>query len=334
MYVELFGLKKQPFTMTPDPSFLYLTRPHRESLAGLQYAILNRKGFVVLTGDAGTGKTTLLNRLLQFIPADRALFSVIFNPTLTPSEFLELVLMDFGIPEIPDSKAKRLMTLHRLLLENHSAGKTTVLIIDEAHKLPADVLEEVRLLSNFELAQEKLLQIVLAGQSELADVLNRSELRQLKQRVAVRLSILPLTPADVRQYIACRWEKAGATQPPPFQDEAFGKIALYAHGIPRLINAICDNALTLAYAERADSISPKHILEVAADLDLLSKERPPQQALQPAVSNGVAAWNGSGQTAPLVSLPSLERYAAAAAQRPRGRRWFKRLLWPIAGMVI
>jgi len=269
MYNQFFGLTKDPFRMTPDPAFLFLTSAHREALAGVTYAILNRKGFVVLMGDAGTGKTTLLTRIFQSIPSSRVRFSVVLNPTLTPAEFLEMALLDFGISEIPVSKAQRLTLLQQFLIDAHREGQVAVLVIDEAHKLPADVLEEIRLLSNFELAEAKLLQIVLAGQTELGDVLNRQDMRQLKQRIAIRLAIHPLSITGVEHYIAHRWTKAGATKPHPFHPDAVSRIAEYSRGIPRLVNALCDGALMLAYAEDNTIVGARNIMEVAGDLDLL-----------------------------------------------------------------
>src|SRR5882724_2031209 len=165
MYTESFGLRKKPFSLTPDPEFLFLTEQHREALVGLTGAILQRRGFVVLTGDAGTGKTTLLARVLQFLPASRLQFSVILNTTLTPSEFLELALLDFGVTNVPPSKAQRLWKLKNLLLQGEREGKVSALIVDEAHKLSPEVLEEIRMLGNFEEADEKLLQILLVGQT-------------------------------------------------------------------------------------------------------------------------------------------------------------------------
>src|SRR5713226_7632059 len=238
MYNQFFGLRKEPFGMTPDPAFLFLSAAHREALAGLTYAILSRKGFVVLTGDAGTGKTTLLTRIFQSIPSTRVRFSVVLNPTLTPAEFLELALLDFGITAVPASKAQRLILLQQFLIEASEKKQTAVLVVDEAHKLPPDVLEEIRLLSNFELADAKLLQIVLAGQTELGDVLNRQDLRQLKQRIAVRLSIQPLSRVGVEHYIQHRWQKAGAAKPHPFESEAVDRIAEFSRGIPRLVNVL------------------------------------------------------------------------------------------------
>src|SRR5262249_39990953 len=244
------------------------TPAHREALAGLNYAILQRKGFAVLTGEAGTGKTTLLRAVLESVPASKAHFSLLVNPTLSPSEFLEMVLLDFGIAEIPASKAQRLMSLDQFLLQAHRENKGAVLIVDEAHKLPPDVLEEVRLLTNFETARSKLLQIVLAGQSELDDLLSRDDLRQLKQRVAVRLAIRPLTAAEVEQYMRHRWMKAGGTSLLPFGADAIDRITQWSRGIPRLVNSICDNALLLSFGEGNFSISPQQIQEVVTDLNL------------------------------------------------------------------
>jgi general secretion pathway protein A len=264
-----FGLRKNPFSMTPDPAFLFLTEQHREGLVGLTYAILERKGFGVLTGEAGTGKTTLLNRVLQFLPPTRLQFSLILNPTLTPSEFLEMTLLDFGVEDVPSSKAQRLWKLQNLLIQGRDEGKVSALIVDEAHKLSMEVLEEIRLLGNFEGADQKLLQIVLVGQSELDDILNRQDLRQLKQRVAVRLSIGPLAQTEVAQYIRHRWLRAGGDQP-PFSTQATIDIAEASRGIPRLINSVCDNALTRVFSEGSSLVEPRHVQATVAALRLNS----------------------------------------------------------------
>ena len=200
MYKPFFGLRKSPFNMTPDPEFLYLTQQHREALAGLTYAVLARKGFVVLTGDAGTGKTTLVTRVLQHLPPSSVQTSVISNPTLTPAEFLEATLLDFGFTDVPDSKAQRIARLQNFLLQGHREGKVSALIVDEAHKLTPELLEEIRLLGNFESADEKLLQVALVGQGELDELLDRDQLRQFKQRIAVRLSMSPISGTDIAQY--------------------------------------------------------------------------------------------------------------------------------------
>jgi general secretion pathway protein A len=310
MYTRFFGLQKRPFGMTPDPAFLFLTEQHREALAGLSYALLDAKGFVVLTGEAGTGKTTLLARALQSLPKERIQFSVVLNPTLTPSEFLELALMDFGIKEVPESKAQRLAKLQNLLLEGHAAGRISALVVDEAHKLSAELLEEIRLLGNFERADRKLLQIVLAGQSELDELLNRDELWQFKQRVAVYLSIHALSATEVEQYVVHRWMKAGGTEL-PIPTEVIALIFRISRGIPRVINAICDNALMLAFAEVSTTVTLAHIAEAARDLRLA--EPAPQKI--PRESIAVPQLPASPS-----SLRTLERYAPV--RRPsRLSRW-------------
>lgn len=265
MYYATFGLKKNPFSMTPDPAFLLTTPQHREALVGVSYAILQRKGFVVLTGDAGTGKTTIINRVVQIIPPNRLQFSMVQNPTATPAEFLEMVLLDFGISDVPSSKAQRLLLLNRLLFEGENARKISVLIVDEAHRLSPEVLEEIRLLGNFENATHKLLQILLVGQTELDETLDREDLRQFKQRIALRLQIGPLTTEEVGEYIQHRWSTAGGTSA-PFAPETISVVAERSRGIPRIINSLCDNAVTCAFADGARQVEVQHIESAARDL--------------------------------------------------------------------
>lgn len=265
MYNQFFGLQRAPFKLTPDPEFLYLTAQHREALAGITYAIVARKGFVVLTGDAGTGKTTLLTRMLGHLPVSRIQSSVIVNPTLTPPEFLESTLIDFGVREIPASKPQRIAALQSFLWEGQRAGKISALIVDEAHKLSLEVLEEIRLLGNFESADEKLLQIVLVGQSELDDLLDGEPLRQFKQRISLRMALEPLPAEEVQQYIEHRWRKAGGDGA-RFSKEAVASIAAASQGIPRVINVICDNALMEAFGERSVSVETHHVMTVCRDL--------------------------------------------------------------------
>ena len=274
MYNEFYGLNKKPFNMTPDPAFLYLTKQHREALAGLTYAILDRKGFLALSGMAGSGKTTLLAWVLQKLPRGRIQSSVILNPTLTREEFLELAMLGFGLPNIPANKAQRLWTLQKFLLKGKQEGKVSVLIIDEAHKLSPDLLEEIRLLGNFEHADDKLLQILLVGQSELDEVLSRPELWQLKQRISVRLLLEPLSAKEVEHYIQHRWRVAGGKNPAPFSPEAITFVTTWSQCIPRLINSICDNALILAFAEESACVSADHVNASARDLGLTGKPAP------------------------------------------------------------
>jgi general secretion pathway protein A len=328
MYLQAFGLKKNPFGMTPDPGFLYLTAQHREVLAGLAYSILDRKGFVVLIGDAGTGKTTLLTRVLEYLPAERIQTSVILNPTLTPAEFLEMALADFGITDIPDSKARRILKLQEFLLKARSNGKICALIVDEAHKLNPEVLEEIRLLGNFEDSDAKLLQILLIGQSELSEVLNREDLRQLKQRVAMRFTINPLSAAEVGTYIQHRWSRAGGSAT-PFQSEAVEEIAKCSRCIPRVINVLCDNTLMLALSKGENAVTRKLVQETAKDLQLTGV--PPAA---PAVNGAVEAKPAMQPVAmapaqePAAFLPtirSLERYSTAPVRSSLWARWVSKL---------
>lgn len=254
--------------MTPDPSFLFQTSGHREALATLLYGVLEEKGFIMLSGDAGTGKTTLLSRMLRMIPSNKVCFSLLLNPTLSPDEFLEAALIDFGIEDIPSSKIRRLLKFQQFLLNARHAGRVCVLVADEAHKLSPAVLEEIRLLTNLENADRKLLQIILAGQTELRTVLNSVDLRQVKQRIAVQCELHPLSNEEVAQYISFRWARAGANNEPPFDEAAIYTIARASGGIPRVINAICDNALNLIYATGEPAVTVSQALQVARDLDL------------------------------------------------------------------
>jgi general secretion pathway protein A len=266
MYESFFHLQKSPFGMNPDPNCLFMTPSHREAFAGLLYGVSQRKGFIVLTGEAGTGKTSLLRALIK--SSDAAKFSVILTPRLNSDEFLELALLDFGVTDVPQSKSQRIHKLQEVLLELRLQGKAPVLVVDEAHTLNPETLEEIRLLTNFETSEEKLLQIVLAGQNDLAATLNREDLRQLKQRIEVRMDLKPLTSSDVGAYMRHRWMRAGGREALPFSDQAIALIAKASRGIPRLVNSICDNALLLGYASEEPRIAAGHIQHVLRDLDL------------------------------------------------------------------
>ena len=306
MYTEFYGLAKKPFNMTPDPAFLFLTAQHREALAGLSYAILERKGFLVLSGMAGSGKTTLLAWILERLPCDRVQSSVVLNPLLTREEFLELAMLDFGLTDIPPSKAQRLWMLQKFLLQGKKDGRVSVLIVDEAHKLSVELMEEIRLLGNLEYGDEKLIQILLIGQSELDELMNRPELFQLKQRVSVRLEIGPLSVDDVEKYIQHRWSVAGGVAP-PFQAEAITNIRKWSKGIPRLINSLCDNALTSAFTDAAQKVSAAHVETAARDLQLI--EKPPAPAVAPPKTPLVAPTNGIARTVQPHARKTVEPYA-------------------------
>lgn len=268
-FLQHFGLAKSPFSLTPDPHLIFFTAKHREAYAALIFAVLQRKGMLVLTGEAGTGKTVLIRKLLLSIPQNCANFSIIVNPTLTTSELFEAVLLDFGIKDIPSSKALRLSVFKQLLMRTQAEGKTSVVVIDEAHLLTPSLMEEVRLLSNFETAEHKLLQIILAGQNELGDALNLESMRQIKQRVALRVNIEPISREDVGAYIRTRWTRSGGPEPLPFTPDAIDLISTASRGIPRVINAVCDGALTNAYGTGVNVMNAAGIREVLSDLQVL-----------------------------------------------------------------
>ena len=302
MYYSHFGLQHNPFSTAADPSLLLMNDMHRDALAGLWYAIVARKAFVTLIGETGTGKTTLIRKALQVLSEMNHRASVIFNPTLTRAEFLEAVLMNFGITNVPESKVQRLKLLEDLLTDVHKQEKTAVLVIDEAHKLSPELLEEVRLFTNFELGHQKLLQIVLAGQPELGDILNRTDLWQLKQRITVRLQIGRLPDSEIQRYITYRWNKASESRATlPFTAAAISLIERFSMGIPRLINVICDNALALAFGAGLERIDAAQIAEVVRDLDLRPAQTP---------ANTVPVPQSSTQSFALVPRPPLDSSCA------------------------
>ena len=263
MYLPFYGLTEKPFNATPDPKFLYMSPGHREALAQLLYGTQERKGFIVLTGKVGTGKTTLLHALCQRLNGQSAV-SFVVNSTLPFDELLEYVLEDLGVGKTGESRAQRLIALNNFLIERERAGQNTVLIIDEAQNLDALTLEQIRLLSNFETPTSKLLQILLVGQSELKARLNLPELRQLKQRVGLRCQIPSLTLEETRAYIRTRLRIAGARDLGLFADSAVDRISAYSGGIPRLINTVCDHCLLFGYADQKRRID-RHVVNQAID---------------------------------------------------------------------
>jgi general secretion pathway protein A len=267
MYNQFFGLQEDPFSLAPDPRFLLMTWRQRQVFAGLTYALMSRKRFVMLTGEIGTGKTTLLSAAMRELPEHRIRFSVISNPVLTPDEILEAALLGFGVSSIPDGKAGLLAALERFVGQGRDKGRTSAIVIDEAQKLSVESLRQIRLLGNLE-----FLQIVLAGQNELNELIDGVELRALKQSMAIHLTLEPLAAAEVGQYIAHRWTKAGGTGM-PLEPDAVESVARYSRGAPRLINTICDNALLRAYEEQATRLSTSHVRAAAVSLKLPDAER-------------------------------------------------------------
>ncbi|MBZ5567608.1 MAG: AAA family ATPase [Acidobacteriia bacterium] len=282
MYKSFFGLKANPFNVNPDPRFLFLTRHIKEALACLTYAVQNRKGFVMLTGEVGTGKTTLLNRFLEWLRMQRVATAFIFNPRLNISEFLDYMVADFAVPGESKDKSQLLMRLNRWLLGRYCAGETAVLIVDEAQNLTPDVLEEIRLLTNLETSTEKLLQIVLAGQPELEQKLKKPEMRQLWQRISLRCRTQPLTQEETGQYIIQRLRIAGANGVPIFSREAVDTVFKYSLGIPRVTNLVCENALISAFVDQEKPILAKTVETVAREFEL--HETAPTAAAQAALA--------------------------------------------------
>lgn len=277
MYREYYGLTRQPFEMTPDPSFLYMGESHREGLATLVYGVRSGKGFVLLTGEVGTGKTTLLHALLSQLDSSTA-SAFIFNPRLDPLDFFHLLFVELGIEVDCRTKAEYLLALNRSLIERLQNGDPTpLLIVDEAQNLSPEMLEEIRLLSNLETPTSKLIQIMLVGQPELRELLDRSELRQLRQRIALRHDLRPFDKEETARYVAERLRKAGHSGKALFKDAALREIYHFSGGIPRLINSLCDSAMLLGYSRDLRTIDAREVREVALDLDLASSPEPATQ---------------------------------------------------------
>ena len=273
MYKNFFGLKSVPFSVSPDPRYLFLTKQTQEALACLTYGIAERKGFILLSGEVGTGKTTILNRLLDWLHERQIATSFIFNPQLTVPEFFNFMMDDFCILCESQMKSQMLLKLNRWLLDRYAASERAVLIVDEAQTLSPQLLEEIRLLTNLETPTEKLLQIVLAGQPELEVNLDQPQLRQLRQRITLRAKTCPLTLDETRQYIAERLRIAGYEGQGLFLPEAVEAAHEYSRGIPRLVNVLCEHALISAFAQERNPIPREIIREVAADFGLHRNEQ-------------------------------------------------------------
>jgi general secretion pathway protein A len=302
MYKKFFGLKENPFNVNPDPRYLYLTPNTQEALACLTYGIETRKGFILLTGEVGTGKTTLINKLLEWLHKERVFTAFVFNPRLSVSQFLDFMMADFGIPCETHQKGQMLLKLNQWLLDRYQAGERAVLVVDEAQNLSPQMLEEIRLLTNLETSTEKLLQIVLAGQPELEQKLNQPQLRQLRQRITLRAKTRQLTLDETQGYIQERMRIAGAENPDIFSPEAVAAVHRYARGIPRVTNLLCEHALVSSFVDQKNPVPADIVEEVARDFDLhvvdpLAQAPPPAPAL---ALPGSAETNGNGDQPPLI----------------------------------
>jgi len=268
MYKEFYGLRANPFNVNPDPRYLFLTRHTEEALACLTYGIQSRKGFVLLTGEVGTGKTTLINKLLEWLRLQQVATAFIFNSRMNVPQFLDYMMADFGIQHDSRAKSQILLRLYNWLLDRYRAGETAVLIVDEAQNLSDEVLEEIRMLTNLETFTEKLLQIVLVGQPELEQKLKQPQLRQLRQRLTLRAKTHALTLDETRAYVQQRLRIAGSNGQQIFEPEAVATIHRHAMGIPRVINLLCEHCLVSAFVDQQKIIGPSVVEGVARDFDL------------------------------------------------------------------
>src|SRR5271165_4410462 len=278
MYNAFFGFTQNPFNMSPDPSFLFRSRQHEEALANLIYGVQSRKGFIVLTGEVGTGKTTMLECLRDFLNAQQITFASLFNSRLTVEQFFEMLAYDLDLRCNKLSKTEVLLLLNNMLLERAGAGRTTVLIVDEAHNLEWDVLEEIRLLGNLENRRGKLLQIILSGQQELDRKMEAPEFRQLKQRIALRCALRGFDLQETVAYVNSRMARAGLRDQTVIPSALVQEIHFRSQGIPRLINAICDNLLLTAFALESRVGTMEMLDEVTTDMRL---EYPGKQPFRP-----------------------------------------------------
>jgi general secretion pathway protein A len=294
MYESFYGLRERPFDLTPNPRFIYLSECHLEALSVVHYGIVGRKGITLVVGEAGTGKTTVIRAALEAIAQPTARCVYLSNPTLTRAEFYEFLAASFGLtPEAAGSKARFLLEFEKLLLQRGKVKDLTALVIDEAQSLSLELMEEVRLLANLESLTDKLLPVVMAGQPELADMLDRPELRQLKQRIALRADLAPLGLQQVAAYIAGRIRKAGGDPVTVFTKEAIVLIHSKSSGIPRTISVVCDNAMLAGYAAGVKRIGPDIIEEVSRDFRLRGAGVAGSSG-----SNGRGRAGGSGSDSP------------------------------------
>jgi general secretion pathway protein A len=266
MYCDYFGFSEKPFTITPNPHFVFLSSIHREAYARLLYGVDSHAGFIALTGEVGTGKTTMLRTLLTQLDPEKYTSALIFNPCMSSEQLLESICRELGVIADERNRSGYLDALYTFLIEQNCTGRTVVLVIDEAQNLEPEVLEQVRLISNLETEQDKLIQIILAGQPELNDVLRRHDLRQLNQRITVRCRLAPMKLDDTDSYISHRLKISGSRIPDIFSRAAIKRIYRFSQGIPRLINVACEQALVMAWTREVRTVSPSIAAEVIAEL--------------------------------------------------------------------
>jgi general secretion pathway protein A len=256
MYCDFYGFSEKPFTITPNPRFVFLSSIHREAFARLLYGVDNHAGFIALTGEVGTGKTTLLRTLMGHLDQEKYRIALVLNSYLSRVQLLATICSEFEIHVKHKNSAGYIDALNRFLLDQNCHGKTVVLVIDEAQNLKPDVLEQVRMISNLETERDKLIQIILAGQPEFNDTLNRHDLRQLNQRITIRCNLSPMDFTDTAEYIRHRLKSAGGRNPDLFSKDAIKKIFRFSKGFPRLINVVCEQALVMAWTQESQVISP------------------------------------------------------------------------------
>ncbi|MGE3507415.1 MAG: ExeA family protein [Vicinamibacterales bacterium] len=332
MYEQFFGLRERPFDLVPNPRFLYLTGRQREALSNLQYGLAQPRGLTLLIGEAGTGKTTLVQAVLGELDRATVECVLISNPTLTRAEFFEALGEGFGLgPAAAESKVKFLSAFREHLEHRHSAGLMSALVLDEAQSLPYELLEEVRLLSNIETSTVKLLNVVLAGQPELANRLNDPNLRQLKQRIGLRCELAPLDYSETAAYIAGRIRIAGGDPAAIFSREAVLAIHEGSGGVPRIVNVICDNTLISAFAAQTKPIVRRFVQDVCRDFDLFGEPGQtirqasvpmapsvPVVSVPPAIGGGVAPASGDeAESAAASGEPDKTDEPNAVARRRR-----------------
>lgn len=314
MYKAFYGLKENPFNVNPDPRFLFLTKQIEEALTGLMYGIQTRKGFITLTGEVGTGKTTLINRLLDWLHHRKARTAFLFNSRMNSSQLFDFILSEFEIQCESKSKSQQLLKLNQWLLERYRAGETVVLIIDEAQNLTFPVLEEIRLLTNLETSTEKLVQIVLSGQPELEEKLKLPQVRQLRQRIMLRCRTSPLTSEQTHEYIKERLRIAGASGDAIFSDAAMDTVHLFSLGIPRVVNLLCEHSLVNGFVEQQKPIEPKIVEEVAREfqLDEVEPVAPPNAKTDSEVYSSEAFLQNLGE--------ALSRFRLSPTSQTRERK--------------